>query len=98
MRLVIDKNQQYTADYKCNSAKDGQRILNECPISMLYIGQNLEGRKTGLDVLKWAKQKNRLPMYVMITTNVSEHRRLLEAFLNSNGFVGDGLFFRKALY
>ncbi|GAB1264166.1 hypothetical protein NBRC116493_10140 [Aurantivibrio infirmus] len=98
MRLVIDKNQQYSADYKCTSARDGQRILNERPISMLYIGQSLEGRKTGLDVLRWAKQKNRLPLYVMITTNVSEHRKILGEFLNTNGFIGDGIFFRKTIH
>ncbi len=29
MRLVIDKNRQYSADYICTSARDGQRLLNE---------------------------------------------------------------------
>jgi len=98
MRLVIDKNRQYAADHICTSARDGQRVLNEYPISVLYIGQCLDGRGTGLDVLKWAKQKNRLPLHVMSTTTYPEHRRLLSSFLNENGYVGDGIFFHKTIH
>ena len=98
MRLVIDKNRQYSADYICTSAREGQRLLNEYPISVLYIGQHLDGRGTGLDVLKWAKLKNRLPLHVMLTTTYPDHRRLLSSFLRSSGYVGDGIFFHKTVH
>ncbi len=98
MKLVIDKFQRYNADHVCTSAQEGQRILNEYPVTVLYLGQILNGRGTALDVLKWAKQKNRLPLQVMLTSNKPEQRKLLAEYLLSTGYVGDGIFFHKTLH
>ena len=98
MRLVVDKYRSYAADFSCSTAREGQRILNERPISVLYIGHHLAGRGTGLDVLKWAKQKHRLPLHVMLTTNNPLHRQVLSNFLTKNGYVGDGTFFHKTVH
>ena len=98
MRLVIDKYRHYAADYSCSTAREGQRMLNEHPVSSLYIGHHLAGRGTGLDVLKWAKQKNCLPLQVMLTTKNPLHRQALSNFLTKNGYVGDGIRFHKTVH
>ncbi len=96
MRLVIDKHQRYIAERTCDTARVGQQILNEKPISILYLAYELSGRGTGLDVLKWAKRKNRLPPHVMITALLPNHKTQLCDFLKHSGYVGDGVFFHKS--
>lgn len=95
MRLVIDRTARYAADLQCDNAREGQRLLNEKPVSVLYINHALNGRGTGMDVLRWAKQKDRLPLHVTITSTSHMHRQQLGYFLKANGFVGDGICFHR---
>ncbi|GAB1260342.1 hypothetical protein [Aurantivibrio plasticivorans] len=96
MRLVIDTRNGYSADFLCDNARDGQRILNERAISVLYITQKLHGRGTGLDVLRWAQRRNRLPVHVVVTAKDRGHQATLTEFLTSAGYVGNGTFYHKA--
>ena len=98
MRLVLDVNSPLHAEYVCHTARDGQRVLNEHPISAMYIGSQLRGRGTSLDVLKWANQRGLLPMQITLVSNNLEIRRMLGEFLTNNGYVGDGIFFHKTMH
>ncbi len=95
MRLVVDLHTEYHADHVCRSARDGQRILNELPISNLLVGHRLHGRNTGLDLLKWARQRNRLGSQITLVATAPDQRREMGRFLTSSGYAGDGIFFQK---
>ncbi len=95
MRLVVDQHHQYAAEHVCHSARDGQRILNEYPITTLFLGHTLRGRGSALDLLKWAKQKHRMPAHITLVTNHHNHRQTLGQFLRTNGYTGDGIFFHR---
>ena len=95
MRLVVDLHSQYQAEHICRSARDGQRALNELPISSLLVGHRLIGRGTGLDLLKWARQRNRLPARITLVANAPEQRRAMGNFLKDSGYAGDGIFYQK---
>ena len=95
MRLVVDLHTEYQAEHVCRSARDGQRVLNELPISNLLVGHRLIGRNTGLDLLKWARQRNRLPPRITLVANAPDHRRAMGEFLKNSGYAGDGIFFQK---
>lgn len=95
MRLVVDLHTEYQAEHVCRSARDGQRVLNEKPITNLLVGHRLIGRNTGLDLLKWARQRNRLPRQVTLVANIPEQRRAMSDFLKDSGYAGDGIFFQK---
>lgn len=95
MRLVIDMNDRYPAERSCADAKSGQKLLNEKPVSILYLAYRLSGRSTGLDVLIWAKRKHRLPPHIMVTETTPVYRKMLSDFLIDADYVGDGIFFHK---
>lgn len=95
MRLVVDLHTQYQAEHVCRTARDGQRILNEKPINTLLLGHRLLGRGTGLDVLKWARQRNRLPARVTLVANEPDQRKQMADFLKKSGYAGDGIFYQK---
>ncbi len=95
MRLVVDLHTEYQAEHVCRSARDGQRVLNELPITNLLVGHRLIGRNTGLDLLKWARQRNRLPRQITLVANAPDQRRVMGEFLKNSGYAGDGIFFQK---
>ena len=49
-----------------------------------------------MDVLVWAKQNGKLPKQITLVSNNLEFRRVLEEFLKSSGYSGDGIFFYKS--
>lgn len=95
MRLVVDLHTEYQAEITCRNARDGQRMLNELPITSLLVGHSLIGRNTGLDLLKWARQRNRLPQQITLVANAPDQRRAMGEFLKGSGYAGDGIFFQK---
>jgi len=95
MRLVVDLHTEYQAEHVCRTARDGQRVLNELPITNLLVGHRLMGRNTGLDLLKWARQRNRLPRQITLVANAPDQRRVMGDFLKNSGYSGDGIFFQK---
>jgi hypothetical protein len=96
MRIAISKRESYQADIYCSDGTRAKRALKENPISVLAIDYHLLGRENGARVLAWARTKNLLPSYVVITEGDRPKRVILANELTKAGFnTADGCTFIK---
>lgn len=66
MRVLIANDSRMDADVICTSARDAKKVLNEQSITTLFIAQKIDGRERGLDVLRWAEARGRLPRQITL--------------------------------
>ncbi|MBU2706456.1 hypothetical protein KCM76_10685 [Zooshikella marina] len=96
MRVAVSKRGNYNADIYCNDGNSAKKILNEHSVSILAIDFYLNGRHNGKVILEWAREKNLLPRFVVITESDRDKRVLLALTLTRSGYrTADGTTFIK---
>lgn len=86
MRLAIAKSNHYCADIYCVDSRSAKKALREESISILAIEFYLVGRETGIELLRWAKNHNVLPNYVVIIERNRDKRSELSHALRRSGY------------
>jgi len=86
MRVLVAPEYRLDADFFCSSAGEAKRVLNEEAISRLLLVKGLPGREHGLDLLRWANHKNRLPGQVTVIDPNPMAKMELGEFLLSVGY------------
>ncbi|MGI0119100.1 hypothetical protein [Zooshikella sp. RANM57] len=96
MRVAVSKRGNYNADIYCSDSHSAKKILKENRVSILAIDFYLNGRHNGKTILAWAKEKNLLPQFVVVTENDRDKRVLLALELTKGGYrTADGTTFIK---
>jgi len=96
MRVALSKRGGYHADIYCSDSNKAKKILRENHISILAVDFYLYGRETGIHVLAWARTKQLLPPYVVVTESDRNKRVLLVEELTKGGYnSADGTTFIK---
>lgn len=96
MRLSISKRESYHADIYCADSKAAKKALREQWVSVMALDFYLRGRDNGKTILQWAKEKQLLPQYVVITESDRDKRIVLSAELSRCGYnTADGTTFVK---
>jgi response regulator of citrate/malate metabolism len=52
----------------CRTAAEGMSMLDNCHIKTLYLDNDLGGKVEGIDILKWARDHERVPHEVILVT------------------------------
>ncbi len=86
MRVAVSKRGNYQADIYCADSNAAKKILKENHISTLAVDFYLKGRETGKTVLEWAREKQLLPQYVVITESDRTKRVVLALLLTKSGY------------
>lgn len=96
MRVAVSKRGSYQADVYCNDGSTAKRMLKENPVSLLAVDFYLKGRDSGKVLLEWAREKQLLPPFVVITESDRNKRVLLALVLTKSGYsTVDGATFVK---
>lgn len=96
MRVAVSKRGNYQADVYCIDSNTAKRTLKENPVSVLAVDFYLKGRDSGKEVLEWAREKQLLPQFVIITESDRNKRVLLALVLTKSGYsTVDGATFVK---
>ena len=96
MRVALSKREFYHADIYCSDSNSAKKTLRENYISILAIDFYLNGRENGTHFLVWAKTKQLLPTYVVVTESDRNKRVLLAEELTKGGYnSADGTTFIK---
>lgn len=66
MRVLIASDSRIDADVICTSARHAKKVLNEQRITTLFVSQKIDGRERGLDVLRWAEARGKLPRQITL--------------------------------
>lgn len=66
--------------------RDVKRALTQMPVSRLLVAYQLNSRETGLDLLRWAKDRGCLPDRVNIVERNVRACKVLGEFLVTSGF------------
>ena len=96
MRIALSKRECYHADIYCSDSNSAKKLLREKYISLLAVDFYLNGRENGCSILNWARSKELLPTYVVVTESDRNKRVLLAAELTKGGYrTADGTTFVK---
>lgn len=96
MRVALSKRECYHADIYCSDSNSAKRTLKENSISILAVDYYLYGRENGACVLAWARSKQLLPHYVVVTESDRNKRNALAEELTKGGYnTTDGATFIK---
>jgi len=96
MRIALSKRECYHADIYCRDGTSAKKTLRENHISILAVDFYLHGRENGTHVLAWARAKQLLPAYVVVTESDRNKRILLAEELTKGGYCSvDGTTFIK---
>lgn len=96
MRVALSKRGCYHADIYCSDSNSAKKILRENHISILAVDFYLHGRENGTHVLMWARKKQLLPPYVVVTESDRKKRVVLAEELIKGGYASaDGTTFIK---
>ncbi|MDN3638804.1 hypothetical protein QWY82_08300 [Simiduia curdlanivorans] len=86
MDIIINKQAIRINDQVCSSLRDVKRVLQERPVARLLIAYEIPGRETGLQLLHWAAERNRIPAQVNILEPNLRASKVLSDFLISQGY------------
>jgi DNA-binding NarL/FixJ family response regulator len=86
MRVALSKRGAYQADVYCIDGNAAKKTLKENPVSVLAVDFYLKGRDSGKTVLEWAREKQLLPQFVVITESDRNKRVLLALVLTKSGY------------
>jgi hypothetical protein len=86
MRVAVSKRGAYQADVYCIDGNAAKKTLKENPVSVLAVDFYLKGRDSGKAVLEWAREKQLLPQFVIITESDRNKRVLLALVLTKSGY------------
>ena len=86
MDIIINKQVIRINDQLCHSLRDVKRVLQERPVARLLIAYEIPGRETGLELLHWAAERNRLPAQVSILEPNLRASKVLGDFLLAQGY------------
>lgn len=96
MRVALGKNEYYHADIYCSDSHSAKKTLKENYISILAVDFYLYGRENGTHVLAWARTRQLLPHYVVVTESDRTKRVVLAEELSKGGYsTADGTTFIK---
>lgn len=87
MRISVSKRTAYHADIYCSEAFAAKKVLRENMVSILALDFYLKGRENGIHLLDWAREKQLLPRFIVLTESDREKRTILSNALKARGFV-----------
>jgi response regulator of citrate/malate metabolism len=86
MRIAVSKRGSYQADIYCIDSNAAKKALKENHVSLLAVDFYLKGRDSGKTVLDWAREKQLLPQFVVITESDRSKRVILALSLTKSGY------------
>ena len=93
LSLLIDDQRNLGANIIARTVEAGFIILRRLKIERLYLDHDLGERKTGLDVLRMAKNNCCLPPNIQLVTMNPVGRNNMADFLLSIGYRQNGTWF-----